>query len=128
MALPGLTRTFLTSAGAVPACRVVSIGAADNEAILANGSAAPLLGVSEQAPAAPPIGTPIDVILTGVATLEAGAAVGRGAPVTADATGRGVAAAPAAGVNAWVVGLALEAAVAPGDRIRVLLTQSRIQG
>lgn len=128
MALPGITRTFLTTAGAVPACRLVSIGAADNEAILANGSAAVLIGVTEQAPAAPPAGAPTDVVLTGIALVEAGAAVARGAFVTADSTGRGVVAAPGAGVNACVIGVAIEAATAAGDRFRVLVTQSRIQG
>jgi hypothetical protein len=51
-----------------------------------------------------------------------------GLPVTADSLGRGVAAAPAAGVNNRIIGFALDAAVAAGDQIRVLLSPGLMQG
>jgi hypothetical protein len=73
-------------------------------------------------------GERVEVMTHGIAWVEAGAAVALGAPVTADSVGRGVAAAPAAGVNNRIIGLALDAAVAAGDQIRVLLSPGLMQG
>jgi hypothetical protein len=70
----------------------------------------------------------VEIVTHGIAWVEAGAAIAVGLPVTSDASGRGVAAAPAAGTNNRIIGFALEAAVAAGDQIRVLLSPGQIQG
>lgn len=119
-----LAKGFLAGA-AIAAYRIVKFSAVDT---VIQGAAASdsLIGVvSEVAPAS---GERCEVILSGVAFVEAGAAVTVGSLITSDATGRGIAAAPASGVNARHVGVALEAAAAAGDVIRVLLSQGSVQG
>ena len=74
------------------------------------------------------LGERCDVALTGIAFVEAGAAVALGAMVTSDALGRVVTAAPAAGSNVRVIGFALEASAAAGDVIRVVLEAGVMQG
>ena len=73
------------------------------------------------------IGEPCDVHLYGVAEVEYGGNVARGDYLTSDATGRAIAAAPAAGVNAAIIGQALVSGVA-GDIGVTVLHPSRIQG
>jgi hypothetical protein len=73
-------------------------------------------------------GERVEVMTHGIAWVEAGAAITIGLPLTSDASGRAVAAAPAAGVNNRIIGIALDAAVAAGDQIRVLLSPGQIQG
>jgi hypothetical protein len=126
MSLPSIILTY-SFAAATPARRLVVAGASDHEAAAATGAGAPILGVTEQAHAIA-AGRPGDVVVSGIAVVEAGAAAARGSYVTADASGRAVVAAPAAGVNANVAGVLLESAGAAGDFVRVLLAQSRIQG
>ena len=70
----------------------------------------------------------VEVMVQGIAWVEAGAAITIGSLVTTDSVGRGVAAAPAAGVNNRHIGMALDAAVAAGDQIRVLLSPGSVQG
>jgi hypothetical protein len=66
--------------------------------------------------------------MVGIALVVAGAAITRGALVTSDSQGHAVTAAPAAGVNNRIVGMAYEAATAAGDIIRVFLAQGAVQG
>lgn len=125
MAKPGLTLTYLASA-ATPARRLVKAGASERLVAAATDGSVPIIGVTEQIPAV--AGGSVDVIHSDVAVIEAGAAIPLSSPVTADGTGRGIAAAPAVGVNMWIVGINLEAATAAGDFIRVLVKPERIQG
>jgi Uncharacterized conserved protein (DUF2190) len=125
MARPGLTLSYL-AAMAIPARRLVKHGAADGSVTLATDGSVAILGAAEQIPTK--INFSVDVIHTECAVVEAGAAVARSSPVTADATGRAISAAPAAGVNMFTAGIALETASAAGDLIRVLLVPQRIQG
>jgi Uncharacterized conserved protein (DUF2190) len=125
MARPGLTFSY-TAEMALPARRFVKHGAADGRVTLATDGAVPILGAAEQIPTK--IGFTVDVIHTECAVIEAGAAVARSSVVSSDATGRAIVAAPAAGVNMWAAGVALEAATAAGDLIRILLAPQRIQG
>jgi len=77
---------------AVPARRIVAHGAADGTGVLATGPATPIRGVSSELDTA--IGERISVLMVGtIAEVEAGGAVTRGDPVTADAQGRAVVAA-----------------------------------
>ena len=67
------------------------------------------------------------MILAGIAFVQLGGTVARGAPVTADANGLGVTAAPGAGVNARILGFALVSGVS-GDVVPVLINQGLMQG
>ncbi len=111
---------------AIPAFRIVKPGTADDRITLATASGDALIGTTTDISAA--IGERCDVQLCEVAYIEMGAAVTRGAFITSDATGRGIAAAPAVGVNASVIGRALETATAAGDIIRVMQSIGQIQG
>jgi Uncharacterized conserved protein (DUF2190) len=125
MARPGLTLSYV-AAVAIPARRLVKQGAADNQATLATDGSVPIIGVSEQIPT--PINGTVDVIQTEVGMVEAGAAIPRSSPITADASGRAIVANPAAGVNMWSAGHTLETATAAGDLIRYAVVPNRIQG
>lgn len=114
-----------TAAMAIPAFRIVKFSALDT-VTLATAAADSLIGVNAEI--APATGERCDVVRQGIAYIEAGAAIAAGAPITADSTGRGITAAPAAGVNNRIVGFADEAASAAGDCVRVLLSQGVMQG
>jgi hypothetical protein len=121
----GLVKTFNTGA-AVAARRIVAFGADERTVIQAAAVSSVMFGVADDV-AAPATGDVIDVVLTGVATVEYGGTVAVGALLTSDSTGRAVAAAPAAGVNNRVVGVAMVAGVV-GDLGAVLLSPGHIQG
>lgn len=115
----------MTAGAAINAFRLVKFSAAET-VVLAAAATDSIIGVCNEV--APAINERCDIVVEGIAFVEAGAAVALGTPVTADASGRGVTAAPAAGVNNRVIGLAMEAASAAGDVIRVLLSPSVMQG
>ncbi len=121
----GLVKTFNTGA-AVSARRIVAFGADERTVIQASAVTSTMFGVSDDV-AAPATGDVIDVVLTGVATVEYGGTVTVGALLTTDATGRAVAAAPGAGVNNRVIGIAMVAG-AVGDLGAVRLQPGQIQG
>lgn len=62
-----------------------------------------------------------NVQVRGVAPIETGGAISAGGKVTTDATGRAVAAAPAAGTNNGLVGIALTASTGASQFIEVEL-------
>ncbi len=72
-------------------------------------------------------GERVDVIEHGIAEVEFGGTVARGDPLTADADGKAIKAAPAAGVNARIIGWAGVSVVA-GDIAKVRINLSQIQG
>lgn len=119
-----LTRNFIAGA-AMTAYRIVRFSAADT-VVLAAAATESLIGVTNDVAAAS--GERQDVIVQGMPWVEAGAAFSIGALLTSDASGRAVAAAPAAGVNNRIIGIAFRAAVAAGDRVEVLLAPGSIQG
>jgi len=112
--------------------RIVKFGTGDRNVTTATASTDALIGVvnelvqpGNQAVAA---GERVDVVRFGIAWVEAGAAITRGAPLTSDGVGRAIAAAPAAGVNARIVGFADESASAAGDVIRFAIEPGVMQG
>ena len=105
--------------------RILKFSAADT-VIMGAAATDNLMGVSNEVGAAS--GERQDMILEGIAFVEASAAFALGAPITSDATGRAVTAAPGAGVNNRIIGFAYEAAAATGDVVRVFLTPSFMQG
>ncbi len=124
MSNPLLLKGF-TAGGAISPYRIVRFSAAET-VIQAAAATEAMFGVNTDLTIVS--GERVEVMTHGIAWVEAGAAVALGAPVTADSVGRGVAAAPAAGVNNRIIGLALDAAVAAGDQIRVLLSPGLMQG
>ena len=125
MSNPTLMKNFLAEA-AIPAYRLVKNGSADWKTTTAVAATDMIIGaVMDVSPA---IGERVDVVMAGIAYVEAGAAIVRGSQVTADGVGRGITAAPAAGVNNRCIGVALESATAAGDVIPVLIAPSSMQG
>lgn len=121
---PTLTKNFKAEA-AVPRHRIVKLGAADSGVTLGAASTDLLLGVSTEIDTE--ADEPCDVHLDGVVDVEFGGNVTRLAWLTSDEDGRAIVAAPAAGVNASVIGRALVAGVA-GDIGVAHLAPGRIQG
>jgi hypothetical protein len=120
---PGLVKTYDAGAAIAP-FTIVKLSA---DGTVINGAAATdaLIGVNNEIDVAS--GERADVIHTGIAQVKLAGTVARGGFVTSDATGKGVAAAPAAGSNNGVVGRALRSGVS-GDIIPVLLFIGQIQG
>ncbi len=119
-----LNRNY-TAGAAIAAFRIVKPGAADGEVLQAAAATDALMGVCESV--GPASGERCDVIHAGIADVEFGGTVTRGAPVTADANGKAVAAAPAAGSNVRIIGFAQVSAVS-GDISPVLIAPGVMQG
>ena len=119
-----MTKQF-TADAAIAAYRIVKLGATDD--VVAQGAAATdaLIGVVEHLTTA--IGERCDVTMSGIAEVTLGGTVVRGGPLTSDATGRAVAAAPAAGSNNRLIGFALQSGIV-GDVIPVQIAQGSLQG
>lgn len=125
MPKPILTEN-LEAGAAISAYRIVKHGAADGKVIQGAAATDALMGVADALGAAAD-GDRVDVITVGVAEVELGGTVTRGGLLTSDANGKGVAAAPAAGVNNRVIGIARVSGVS-GDIIDVQLCPGQIQG
>lgn len=124
MSNPELIKS-LSAGAAIAPFRIVKFSAAET-VIQATAVGDFLIGVSNEVGAAS--GERQDVVLSGIAYAEASAAITVGALLTTDASGRCVTAAPAAGVNNRIIGVAFEAATATGDVIRVILSPGSVQG
>jgi Uncharacterized conserved protein (DUF2190) len=116
----------LKASGPIPQWRFAKVSAADTAAV-ANAATDTIIGIHQTV--ALVVNDPCDISGPGEITfIEAGAAFAAGSRLTADATGRGVAAAPAAGVNNGIGAIAIQAATAAGDIVRVLTQPHVIQG
>lgn len=122
---PGLIKNY-SAEGAVAKFRIVKFGAADGGVLQATASTEALIGVNDRIAAAVS-GDRIDVVRNGLTPVEYGGTVAAGDWLTSDASGRAVAAAPGAGVNANVIGRA-EIAGVVGDIGSVVVQLGRIQG
>jgi hypothetical protein len=121
----GLIKNF-TAQGAIPAYRIAKFGSADGTVVAAAAVSDLLLGVSTRVPA-DAAGDRVDIVLSGIAEVEYGGNVTRGAKLTANASGAAVAAAPSAGANNQIIGIAMVSGVA-GDIGAVMISQSVLQG
>jgi hypothetical protein len=110
--------------GVISAKRIVKFGSADNAVVQAAAATDSLIGVSDLAAAS---GAQVDVVMSGIAIVEYGGNVTRGALLTADASGKAVSAAPAAGSNNRIVGVAMVSGVS-GDLGAVQLGATSLQG
>ncbi|WP_037011819.1 capsid cement protein [Pseudomonas nitroreducens] len=108
MNIPGLITTK-RAVGAVAARRICIHGASDGLSAQAAASTALLIGISTDIPAAD--GQPFDVIRTGLAPVEYGGNVTRGAALTSDAQGRAIAATLPPAANTYIIGFAEESGV-----------------
>ena len=122
---PLLIKNF-RAAAAIAAFRIVKFDAADNDVVQAAAATDASIGVCVQ-PGGAASGARCDVALVGLAEVEFGGNVTRGGPVTADADGKAVAAAPAQGVNNRIIGYAMKSQ-ASGDIGSIRLAPSVMQG
>jgi hypothetical protein len=121
----GLTKPY-TAGGTVNPRRIVKFGSADGVVVQATGVADLLVGVSADLGSAS--GERQDVFMAGnIVEVDCGGTIARGAPVTSDANGKAVAAAPAAGVNNNCIGFA-EVSGVSGDVITVIVQPFAMQG
>lgn len=120
-----LIKTFVAS-GAIGHRKLVKFTANDGEVVLATAAADNVIGVTDY-PSGATNGQRIDVVLFGVAEVEAGGTLAPGAYIAADASGKAVAAAPAAGANNGVAGRILVNG-ASGDFAKAFINPTRIQG
>jgi hypothetical protein len=120
----GLTKSYLAE-GAIGANLIAKVGANDYGALQAAAVGDKLIGITTEVAAAS--GERVDVVHEGIADLKIGGAVARGDLLTSDANGQGVTAAPAAGTNNRIVGMAIISGV-NGDIIPVKLQLGTFQG
>jgi hypothetical protein len=124
MAVPKFTLAFIADADSGPYL-IAKFGSVDGNYAIGAASTDKLLGVTGNAQvAAGQIG---DIVLDGSANVTYGGTVTAGDYLTSDSTGRAITAAPATGVNAYVIGVAQESGVV-GDIRPVILRPVRIQG
>lgn len=140
----GLTKTF-TAGGVISDARILTFGTSDNLVVQAAAATDAVFGISKvpqgsrqrivqtgSTPPAVPVVTIVanerlDVVLCGIAEITYGATVTRGQLLTSDAQGRAIPAAPAAGSNVRVIGIATVSGVS-GDIGNVLISPSMMQG
>lgn len=109
--------------GAIAARRIVKF----STTTVVQGAAATdsIVGINGELAAAQ--GEIADINFVGLALVECGGNVAVGAPVTSDANGKAVTAAPGAGVNNRVIGFMLEAG-ADGEHRLCLISPCVMQG
>lgn len=122
---PGLTKTYVAQ-GDIPARAFVKAGSADGTVAVATASTDAIIGVNERLDVSD--GDRVDVIHSGIAESVSSGPIAFGDFLTAGTSGKAMTAAPAAGVNARVGGMALQSALAAGDIIDFLVTPTRVQG
>lgn len=124
MSNPTLTKNFTFGAAATKA-RIIKFGAADATVVQASAATDFLIGVVAELDVAS--GARGDGHVAGLVPVEYGGNVTRGAPLTADANGKAVVAAPAAGSNVRIIGFAWVSG-ADGDIGTALLSPGVMQG
>lgn len=121
----GLTKPY-TAGGTIAARRIVKFGAADGVVLQAAAVGDKLIGVSSDLGSVS--GERQDVFMVGnIAEVDFGGTIARGDPITSDASGKAVTAAPAAGTNNYCVGHAEVSGVA-GDVGTVIVQPFTLQG
>ncbi len=124
MSAPLQHRSLLAQA-AIAGLLIIKHGTADNTCALATASSDALVGTNDSL--AKEAGELVEFPTAGVGEVLLGAAVARGQPLTADATSRAIAAAPAAGTNARIIGFAMASGVL-GDVIDYQISPGYMQG
>lgn len=117
-------KTF-NATGTIPAYRAVKFDSSDYNVIVGAAATDLLIGINGEVDVVS--GERVDVVMEGTAFLKLGGTVARGALLTCDASGQGVTAAPAAGTNNRIIGMALQSGVS-GDIITVKIELGTFQG
>lgn len=112
------------AAAAITKFRVAKFDAADGDLVQAAAATDKLYAISQHTAAS---GDRVRARISGISEAEAGGNIAKGDLLTSDADGKVVAAAPAAGVNNRIIGIAVNSAVL-GDIFPVLLNQGSLQG
>lgn len=120
-----LSKNFQAGA-AIAAFTLVKHGTADDQVVAAAAATDLVIGATQDI--APAINERVDVAITGITYITAGAAIARGKRLMSDASGRVIEAAATAGSNVETIGVAMEAASAAGDVIKVNLVPGTFQG
>lgn len=110
---------------AVAAFLIVKPGTADNTVVPGAAATDLLIGTADGLDKAS--GEIVDLDLRPIAEVRLGGNVTRGQPITSNAAGKGVVAAPAAGANVRIIGFAMRSGVAE-DVIPYLRAPGVMQG
>jgi len=121
----GIEKSVKCTAAVAAAFTIGKFGADDDTMSLATAATDMLAGVFQHTTAN--AGDEVRVMLEGITKVKLGGTVTRGQPLTSDASGQAIAAAPAAGSNARVIGLAMASGIS-GDIITMLISPSVMQG
>lgn len=105
---PTFTKNYVAE-GIVDPFRLMARGTADGQVIQATAATDTLFGTTGSLGAADT--ERVDVHQGGQPDVEYGGNVTRGDPLTSDASGRAITAAPAAGSNVRIIGFAVDSAV-----------------
>ncbi|MCK4786215.1 MAG: DUF2190 family protein [Desulfobacteraceae bacterium] len=124
MKKPILIMTFVAEAAVAP-YRIVKGGTTDDDVLQGAAVTDGLRGVCGALNA--DAGERVDISLVGIEEVEYGGTIAKDDPITSDANGKAVKAAPAAGVNNRIIGFAMVAGVS-GDIGSVLIAPGQIQG
>ncbi|MDP2690044.1 MAG: DUF2190 domain-containing protein, partial [Deltaproteobacteria bacterium] len=106
----GIEKSAKCTAALATQYLIAKFGADDDTLSQATASTEELVGVFQHTTSA--ANDEVRVMLSGISRVVLGGTVARGAYLTADANGKAVAAAPGAGVNAYVIGQAMASGVA----------------
>jgi hypothetical protein len=123
MAKPDSSRNFNAGADIV-AYTIVKPGASNDKVVPAAAASDALIGVVSIDVKS---GYRVDVIQNGVAFVKSGGTIAEGDPITSNASGQAVKAAPAAGTNNRIIGIAMTDAVS-GDVFPAFLSVGYMQG
>ncbi|MES1977548.1 MAG: hypothetical protein V4451_05895 [Pseudomonadota bacterium] len=104
---------------------ILKHGTVDNSAALATASTDLLVGTNDSLEKS--AGETIDYPTAGTGQVKLGGNITRGQPITSDAASKGIYANPGAGVNARIIGFALQSGVAD-DVIDYHIAPGLIQG
>lgn len=131
MSNPILTKNY-TAGGTIGPNLIVKWGASDYNVVLAAAATDRSIGVSRGAgnsanAIATLVNEQIDIVVRGDYEVYAGGTIARGDPLTANASGQAVTAAPGAGTNNPIIGYAKQSAVS-GDLFLVDVSPQTFQG
>lgn len=121
----GMESTVVCLAAIVTAFVIAKFGADDETMTVGAAVGDKLAGIFQHT--TENAGDQVRVATEGLSSLVLGGNVVRGDLITSDANGKGVAAAPASGVNNRVIGVAMNSG-ASGDIITVAIAPSSVQG
>jgi len=121
----GIEKSVKCTAAIATAFLIAKVGADDDTFSQATASTEDLVGVFQHTTVV--AGEEVRLMLSGISRVKLGGTVARGALVTSDAAGKGVAIGAVAGTNYATIGRAMASGVVD-DIIPVLLFNSRAQG